>query len=92
MISSVGATVGGPRRVLRISDAAAGTVESAPASRMAMAATVQSTGEKAVKATASSVAAIPTTMRQRVGVMSRKTLDGVLNAGETAMKVLRGIT
>jgi hypothetical protein len=59
---------------------------------MAMAATVQSSGEKAVKATASSVGAMPPTMRQRVGVMSRKTLDGVLNAGETAMKVLRGIT
>jgi hypothetical protein len=89
---NVGATVGGPKRVLRISDPVAGAVDSQPAARMAVAATVQSSGQKAVKATASSVAAIPTTMRQRVGVMSRKTLDGVLNAGETAMKVLRGIT
>jgi hypothetical protein len=89
---NVGATVGGPRRVLRISDPVVGAVDSQPAARMAMAATVQSSGEKAVKATASSVGAMPPTMRQRVGVMSRKTLDGVLNAGETAMKVLRGIT
>jgi hypothetical protein len=56
---------------------------------MAIAATVESTGEKAVKAIATSVGGMPTAMRQRVGVMGRKTLEMLINAGETAARVMR---
>lgn len=60
-----------------------------------LSATVSSSGVAAIQPMAQRTArrAAPVARgAQRVGVMSRKTLNGVLNAGETAMKVLRGIT
>jgi len=84
----VGASVGGPRRVLRISDSVAGAVDSQPAARTTIAATVESTGEKAVKSIASHRAPIQR-VAGRVGVMGKKTLSMLINAGETAARVMR---
>ena len=60
-----------------------------------LSATVSSSGVAAIQPAADEIAqrgAPVARGAQRVGVMSRKTLGGILEAGETAMRVLRGAT
>lgn len=81
-------TVGGPQRVVKITDAIADSVSGVD-SVPRVAAAVASTGSGKM---ASAVLPATRSIGERVGVMSRKTLTGILEAGEAAMRVLRGAT